>query len=310
MIPDSEAPAADGAVREEIERLTAVGTAATRRGEFADALAAFEEALSLARSAGRSEDIEKGALNVAMVRMQSGEAKRAEEGLREILLRTQDARIGFTAAYHLASSLRRQGRLERALSYAQRALERAEAEREPDLLAPVHNLLGNILLAQSYPDRALEYYETALRIRESQEEDTRWSEAILRENIGYCLILGGNIDPGIETIVRALDVAEEIGDRRCRAECLQDLCYGHLLRDRYAEALEFGAKALEEARVAGYRDIEENCHYLLGEIGTRTGDAARRDAHFEALQQMHPELPFLLDFLCAVDVMGLITLKR
>jgi hypothetical protein len=40
------------------------------------------------------------------------------------------------------------------------------------------------------------------------------------------------------------------------------------------------------------------------------GDVAARDAHFQQLQSLHPELPFLKDFLCAVDVTQIITLKR
>jgi len=48
----------------------------------------------------------------------------------------------------------------------------------------------------------------------------------------------------------------------------------------------------------------------LGELGSRSGRFEMRDRHFEALQHLHPEVPFLQDFLCTVDVTELITLKR
>ena len=283
------------------------GEAALRRGEFAQALEAYENARGLA-----DDDVERDRadLNVATCRLQMGDAKGGEEGLREILLRATDAKIAFHAAYALAASLRKQGRYERALSYAKRAMERARELGTPEYLAPMHNLHGNILLSQNYLDEALEQYRTSLDMRVAQPGDTRFSRAILEENIGYCLLLKKDLAAGASRLRGALALADEIGDRRCRAECLQDLCYGHLLDGTHDEAIEEGRAALEEAQRAGFADIEENCHYLLGELGTRTGRTEIRDFHFEALERLHPEVPFLREFLCTVDVTDFITLKR
>jgi tetratricopeptide (TPR) repeat protein len=292
------------------EDWTSRGADATQRGDFQSALAAYSNARDLARLEEDHGGVDKAELNLAMVRIQMGQAREGEEGLREILLRTADARIAFSAAYNLASSLRKQGKYERASSYARRALERARAIGSLELLAPVHNLLGNILLNRSYLDEALGEYGTALAMRGQQPGDTRYSQAILRENIGYCLILKKDFEQGLRCIREALALAEEVGDRRCQAECLQDLCYGLLLQGNLSEAAAMGQMALERAREAAYPDIEENCHYLLGELGTKMGDFDRRDRHFASLQALHPEIPFLKEFLCAVDVIGMITLKR
>lgn len=286
------------------------GADAVRQGSFAEARDAYEEALRLAESNADRGAIDRAHLNLSMVHVQSGNAKTGEEGLREILLRTADPKVAFHAAYNLASSLRRQGRLERAERFARRAMEHATTLGGPDFEAPAHNLLGNLYLTRSYHREALEEYRQALALRETQGGDTRWSRAILLENIGYCLLLSGDTRTGLERLDEALALAIAVGDRRCRAECLQDLCYGHLVRSELREAAAFGSEALEEAADAGYSDIVENCHYLLGEIGTRTGDFRLRDQHFGALQRLHPELPFLREFLCAVDVTGIITLKR
>ena len=196
------------------------------------------------------------------------------------------------------------------MTYARRALERAASLDAVDCLAMIHNLIGNLHLSQSYLDEALAEYRTALALRESQEGDTRYSRAIVLENLGYCLLLQQRLDEGTARIHEALALAREVEDRRCEAECLQDMCYGLLLQDRYDEAILKGEAALEMAAEAGYDDIDENCHYLLGELGSRTDDAERRDRHFQRLQNLHPELPFLRDFLCAVDVTQIITLKR
>jgi tetratricopeptide (TPR) repeat protein len=283
------------------------GAAKLLAGEFAAALEDYARARAAATS---PEERDKADLNIAMTRLQMGDARGGEEGLREILLRAPDARTAFHAAYNLACSLRRQGRYDRALSYARRAMERARSIGSVDLLAPVHNLLGNVHLNQNYLVEALAEYELALELRRSQPGDTRFSRAILEENIGYCLILQRRVDEGLACLHRALSLAEEIGDVRCRAECFQDLCYAHLMDDRLDEAIAEGERALDVAQAAGFSDIAENCHYLLGELGSRSGRFEMRDLHFEALQRLHPEVPFLQEFLCTVDVTELITLKR
>lgn len=296
--------------RREIERWNLEAGECMRRGDLAAARDRYEAALREARALGGRDETDRAELNLAMARLECGEVKAAEEGLRETHLRTADPRVAFTAAYHLASSLRRQGRYDRASRYAARALERALILGDPDALAPIHNLLGNLLLARSYPAEALREYEIALAIRASQAGDTRWSRALLLDNIGYCLVLQGRTAEGLARIRTALALAEEIGDRRCVAECHQDLCYTLLVTGEIAEAEAHGRAALDHATRHGYADVEENCHYMLGELGSRSGDLESRNAHFDALQRNHPEIPFLRDFLCSVDVTGMITLKR
>jgi len=287
-----------------------VGAEATRRGDFEAALSAYSSARAVAERDGDERHEQGAALNLAMVRLQTDAWRDADEGLREILLRATDAAVAYRAAYHLASSLRRQSRHERALSYARRAMERARELGGAEYLAPAHNLLGNIHLAQSRMAEALEEYRRSLELREGQTEDTRFPRAILLENIGYCLLLLQRFDDGLAHLERGLALAEEVDDKRCRAECLQDLCYAMLLTGRYDVARERGEAALTLAESQHYGDIRENCHYLLGEVGTRTGDPDLRDHHLDRLQELHPELPFLRDFLSAVDITSVLSLKR
>jgi tetratricopeptide (TPR) repeat protein len=300
-------PGADG---RPYSRLRDRGKAATLRGDFREALDCYSRARDLVVAEGDTERVDEADLNIAMVLIQMGEARQGEDGLREILLRARDTRVGVAAAYNLASSLRQQGRHDRAKVYANRALERARKLKATDCLAMIHNLLGNLYLSQSYLDEALPEYETALALHESEEGDTRYSRAIVLENLGYCLLLQNRLDEGTVHLREALDLARQVDDRRCQAECLQDLCYGHLLQDDFDVAVEHGQAALALADGAEYRDIAENCHYLLGELGSRMGELGQRDVHFQSLQSLHPELPFLKDFLCAVDVTQIITLKR
>ena len=309
-VPGARADRTLEALRTRYDALSVRGRDLTRAGKFHDALRAYRVARAFARTIEDAHLHDVAELNVAMVRLQLGQAHAGEEGLREILLRSVDDRTAFSAAYHLASSLRKQSRFDKATVYAARALDRASVLRSQDLLAMAEMLMGNILLAQSYDERALVHYRRAMTIRERQPGDTRYSRAILLENVGYCLVLGGDLDGGTATLRAALDLANEVGDRRCLAECAQDLCYAHLLAGGLEDACTFGESALATAREERYDDIEENCHYLLGEVYGRRGDLEARDQHFARLQDRHPELPFLKDFLCAVDVTSIITLKR
>ena len=297
-------------LRRRFDALSADGCEQTRAGRFRAALRSYRLGRAFAHKIDDPALRDVAELNVAMVRLQLGQARRGEDGLREILMRSADDRTAFSAAYHLASSLRKQSKFDKATVYATRALDRARALQSEELRAMAEMLVGNILLAQSYDEEALEHYRRAMAIREQQPGDTRYSRAILLENVGYCRILGGDIDDGVATIHEALELANEVEDRRCRAECLQDLCYAHLLQDDLELARTFGENALAVATAERYDDIEENCHYLLGEVCGRRGDLDARDEHFARLQDLHPELPSLKDFLCAVDVTSIITLKR
>ena len=282
----------------------------TLAGEFSRALAAYAEAKLAAAELEDDEKQEHAELNVSMVLIQTGRAREGEEGLREILLRAQDDRTIFSAAYNLAASLRKQGRYQRAWRYSNRALEASRRLQAGDLEASCRNLRGNIRLNENYLDEAMAEYTRAVELHRSFDEPQRFSLAILEENIGYCLLMQNRWEEGCKRLQHALELAVTAEDRRCQAECYQDLCYASLLQDNYPEALEDGARALELAVRYEYKDIVENCHYLLGELANRMDNHEQRDRHFDAIQKNHPELPKLKQFLCTVDVTRLITLKR
>jgi hypothetical protein len=49
---------------------------------------------------------------------------------------------------------------------------------------------------------------------------------------------------------------------------------------RLDQAIDDGRRALDVAETSGFTDIAENCHYLLGELGSRSGRLDMRDQHF------------------------------
>ena len=286
------------------------GVEAIRSGDFRTALEEFTAAEAISCEIGEPALQHEARANLSMVYIQMGEDRKAEAGLREILLNSREPRVRFGAAYNLAVSLRKQGRYGRARVYAQSAMDSALRVREASARAGCHNLIGNILMNQSMLDEALVEYRNALTIRRRQKGDVRYSIAIVLENIGYVWILKKRHRRGIGLILRALAIQTELGARRYICECYQDLCFAHMQLCEYGEATEFGDQALALARENGYRDIEKNCYYLLGETAHLAGRSEDRDRHFDRLQNLHPELPFLKDFLCAYDLSEILTLKR
>ena len=303
-------PEQDSALREAYRRHHAEGVALVRSGELREAQASFEAALQQAGWLGDPRLQHEAQANLSMVSLQLGEDRKAEAGLREILLNSRNPRTLFGAAYNLAVSLRKQGKYERARFYAGKAMESAGRVRDASNRAGCHNLLGNILMNESRLDEALVEYRRSLRIRRRQKGDHRFSIAILRENIGYTYLLKRQFRRGASMIARALTIASEAGARRLVAESYQDLCYAWMQMGHYRSATSFGEKALEIACESGYPDVEKNCYYLLGETAHLAGRSEERDRHFGSLQRLHPELPFLREFLMAFDLSDIITLKR
>ena len=127
------------------------------------ALAAYDRARELGVASRTTRRRDQAVLNVAMVRLQTEPGAEADEGLREILLRTTDPRIAYHAAYNLAAACAaRHGTS--APWPTPGAPWSGPAIGADEFLAPAHNLLGNIHLTQSYLEEALAEYETALAI--------------------------------------------------------------------------------------------------------------------------------------------------
>jgi tetratricopeptide (TPR) repeat protein len=177
------------AVRARYAELRAAGVASIRKGDYPAALRDFQAAFELASTSGRVQLRHEAQANLAMTYIQLGQDRTAEQGLRQILLETPGARLRFGAAYNLAVSLRKQGRYSRARFYARQAMESARRLGDASRRAACHNLLGNILMNQSFLSEALFEYRQALAIRRRQRRDVRFSTAIVLENIGYTYLL-------------------------------------------------------------------------------------------------------------------------
>lgn len=281
-----------------------------QRGNFHKALEFCEHALQVAQELGSQDLVHRAVYNRSAIHLELGAPRLAEEGLREVILRSNKPSIICGASYNLAVSMRRQKRWDRAHLFAEMAMEKAKTLNGDLWVARCHNLLGNLYLCQSDGDSALKEYRKSLQLRLGQKGDTRFPRAILLDNIGYCWLLNGKFHKGLEYIHEALDLSTEIDASRCIAESLQDLCFGYMKLGEFAQAAGYG----ERARILGeeqqYPDIIRNCYYLLSEVYHLAEEEKLSDEYLEKLQALFPEIPYLRDFLRTFDVSNIIALKN
>ena len=290
--------------------LTAEGQIFVRHGDFRRAIDNFEQAVRLAHDLDDSPLLVKALCNLSTARLAAGDIKEAEKGLREILLRTRDPQTIFVTSSNLASALRKQGRHERALMYARRAMRACEGLDNPSWKATIHNLIANIYMNMSYLDDAVAEYRYALSIGEKAGLGAQWPVDYIKENLGYCLLLKKRYRQGIAIILEALQIALTHGNSRCIAECYQDLSFAYMQIKEYPQARDHGEKALEIAGKHDYKDIQKNCYYLLGETYLLMGDDPKSDVYFDRLQEYYPHLPVLKEFLRNFDVSNILNLKN
>lgn len=280
---------------------------AVHRGQLQRAMVLARRATLVAGSSQGGTLRHRAATNHSMVLLELGEVASAERGLREVVLASTDDRTICRAAFYLASSLRRQKRLGRAHTFARMACDRSDHLDDPVWRARCHNLLGNIELNRGKLESALREYRCALALWELQPGDHRFALAIVLDNVGYCLTLQKKALEGLPYLARALAFARSIGDTRTEAECRQDLAHALLGLGSVHAARDNARSALRRAEEQGFRDIQQNCFYILGELAALEGDDDERDLWFDRLQTLYPEVPHLREFLGLFDVSDLLT---
>lgn len=290
----------------DFEDLKQRGHQAVEAGRLDEAAEIFDRALELAREHGDPRRIDLAVCNRAAVAIVLGRGKSELPQLREILVRNGDPVNCRLAAYNIARYFELTKNFKKALFYARIARERAEQQARLDWVASSHNLVGNILLAESQLAEACTEFEKALALM--PEDPTVWRARIL-DNLGYCRILQQRYPEGYALLYESLRLLRRYSAGRYQISTRLDLCFAHLETGRYGYARRQGTVALELAEAAGEVDSIKNALYLLGEAASLSGDTAAAREHFSRLQrEFFPEAGYLTGFLLAVDVRKLVNL--
>lgn len=282
------------------EELRQQALACVRSNQLEAALELYDQARAIA---GDDELRELITINKAdvLITLQRGGAEVAE--LARVVMRRRNPRHVCLAAYALLFKHRIEQDYRRALFYGQLALRAAEEFGDREYERAVLVDLGNVYEMQSEIAKAVECFESALRLIPAESETDRRSRGYTLENLGYCRLLEGDIDRGIALIDEALP---SLDDETGKAEAFIDLCYGYLERHDLDRAQSYGEAGLEIATEP--RQIR-NAHFLLGEVACKRDDTVVADHHFSELAKFYPDFRHLKHLLMAVDLRSMVNLK-
>jgi tetratricopeptide (TPR) repeat protein len=277
------------------------------RGELETAVTLFDRALATARQTGDQNLIDLGLCGRSAAAIELGRGSDCLPSLREILVRNAEPSNCWVAAYNIARVYELTRNYKKALFYARLARDRAETLGRVEWRASSHNMIGNLLLAESFVEEATHEYEKALTL---VPEEMTLRRARIHDNVGYCRVLQGRCREGLALLYSSLRAL-----RRRRAEHYListhlDLCFAHLEIKRLRYARRHGEAALALATRQGDDDAVKNALYLLGQTATLAGDEVRAHAFFRRLQRdYYPDNPHVADFLMSVDVRQMINLR-
>jgi len=280
-----------------------------RAGRLEEAREQFDAALAVARRLGDEVLEDRALLNLCGVDISLDDGASGLGELRQLLMRSQDDVNCRLAAYNIARIYERRKDYKKGLFYARIARERARQIEVPDpeWIASDHNQIGNFLVADSRFAEAVDEYRAALAV-DLQASAVR--RALIEHNLGYCLLVLGDHRRGFELVFRSLRIFRRTGDELQIAVTHLDLAFGYLEIERYRYACHHAAKALALLESGGGSEESlRNAHYLLGEARLLSGDEAGARFHFERLQAIYSDTPFLAEFLLAIDIRNMINLR-
>jgi tetratricopeptide (TPR) repeat protein len=135
-------------------------------------------------------------------------------------------------------------------------------------------------------------------------EARRFSDMAVLQNLAYNKIISGETAEGIEMMHEVIDsgaVPNGLPDSYI------ELCYGYLELKQFEHARHYGEIGLEMATEP--RQVK-NAHYLLGEAAYEAGDIESAEFHFDELTKFYPEFRSLKKLLFAIDLRGMVNLRR
>ncbi|MGK2860200.1 MAG: hypothetical protein ACSLFQ_23635 [Thermoanaerobaculia bacterium] len=285
-----------------VEEIRQAAWARVRENALEDAIVLFDQALALADD---DEMLELLTINKAGILIQMETDGPEVQRLPQILMRRRNPKHTFLAAYNLQHRYILSKDFKRAYNYGRVALEASDHIEEKSWKPRVLNEMGSACVYDSRIPEAIEAYREALAMLESYPDEV-FARSFAMQNLGYCLVIEGELEAGIETIHQAIELMREAGADGYVAESYIDLCYGYLELGDLESARQFGEMGLEKATETRQT---RNAHYLLGEVAYKLGDTASAETHFEHLSKYYPDFPQLKNVLLALDLRSMVNLK-
>jgi tetratricopeptide (TPR) repeat protein len=289
-------------------RLTQLAQRAFSHGRLYRSLRLFEAAAAEAERLGDRELCDRAFCNRCVVLAELDRLNSVAIELKQVLMRSRDPFTSWMAAYYTSQLYEFEANIARALAYARRASELAEACGERRALVHSANQHGVLALKDSRFAEASERFAEALRLGIEERSDPV-TLAIVRDNLGYCLMCTGKVDDGMALCGDAAATLEAAGSRQYLPEVFQDICYGRLQQGRFEDARVAGERALVLAREFEHPTVERNTLMLLADAAMDSEDGVAADEYLERLSAHYPDFRGMKAFLQAFNVREVINLK-
>ncbi len=289
-------------------RLTQLAQRAFTRGRLERSLVLFSAAEDEAKRAGDRELTDRAFCNRCVVLLELDRLDGAVGELKTVLMRARDPFTAWMAAYYTSQVYEAEGNIARALAYARRASEQADACGERRARKGSANQLAVLALKDSHFAEAGEKFQVALQFA-TEDGDDAVNLAVARDNLGYCMMCTGEIEGGVGLCRDAAAALETMGTRQLLPEVYQDMCYGALQQGRFDEAREWGEKALALAREYDHPTVARNTLMLLADAAMDLEDESSADAYLASLAEYYPDFRGMKSFLRAFNVREVINLK-
>jgi tetratricopeptide (TPR) repeat protein len=299
-------------MRERFDELLLLGEKAVGADEFERAVVLFEEAESVARQLDEIDLADRAFCNRCSVLVELDRGADQIPRLKEILLRSDDTRNRFLAAYCTGVAYYISNDLERAASYARRATGLARELGDQSLERRSLNLVGTLAARDCRFDEAEEAFTLCLEAHRQGDGYQRIMAAQVEDNLGYVMMCTDRLAEGLRRCEAARAALEELGVEHYLYEVLQDLCYGYVLTDDLERALSCGTEALELAIEHDDQQIAKNCLFLLSEIAVRRGDTFGARRYLHELTAYYPEAGIseeIIDVFLATDLTTVVNLR-
>jgi tetratricopeptide (TPR) repeat protein len=161
-----------------------------------------------------------------------------------------------TLANDLGLLYKAKGEWERAVEYYERSLAIKEKVGDEHGMAPTLNNLGLVYKAKGEWERAIEYYERSLAIKEKVGDEHGMSTTF--NNLGSVYQAKGEWERAIEYYGRSLAILEKVGDEVGAATTMYNIASLYEDMDRYDEAVELLERVVEIDERVGHPDLESD----------------------------------------------------
>jgi tetratricopeptide (TPR) repeat protein len=226
-----------------------MGQVLTRRARFLEAIEQLETSIGLFEQQNREAELIACLEDLGTAAFAASQYERSREYHTRAAARAATSRIIGRRSPHLglARACAALGNMPQAEAHLAEALAVCETVREPFQTAEVHLHLGDLYLAMQQEKQAARHYDKVIELAKSIGHTRLWLDALVRQS--YVSFDRNDMPNTYDTLTRAVEMAQAIGDRDAELQVRTHIIYFQLLEhdfevkgDTFSSILNMGKK--------------------------------------------------------------------